>query len=69
MAEKEIGNATTATEKDVGNASTSTPPSNEEPLAVDLDWDATDDPENPRNWPLWNRILHSAIPALWSFGL
>ncbi|KAF1992969.1 MFS general substrate transporter, partial [Amniculicola lignicola CBS 123094] len=35
----------------------------------DLDWDSPEDPDNPRNWPLWQRILHSAIPALWSFGL
>ena len=40
-----------------------------EALAGDLDWDTPDDPENPRNWPLWQRILHSAIPAVWSFGL
>ncbi|KAH7310527.1 major facilitator superfamily domain-containing protein [Stachybotrys elegans] len=33
------------------------------------DWDSADDPANPRNWPLWQRILHTGIPALWSFGL
>ncbi|KAI3394367.1 hypothetical protein diail_2833, partial [Diaporthe ilicicola] len=63
--------------KDLGNAGT--PRSNNElletnspkaeALAGDLDWDRPDDPENPRNWPLWQRILHSAIPAVWSFGL
>ncbi|KAF2967062.1 hypothetical protein GQX73_g6515 [Xylaria multiplex] len=41
----------------------------QETLASDLDWDIPDDPDNPRNWPLWQRILHSAIPAVWSFGL
>ncbi|KAI2601820.1 MFS general substrate transporter [Hypoxylon sp. NC1633] len=40
-----------------------------ETIAGGLDWDGPGDPENPRNWPLWQRSLHSAIPALWSFGL
>lgn len=46
-----------------------TNPPEREILASDLDWDRPDDPDNPRNWPLWQRILHSAIPAVWSFGL
>jgi len=44
-------------------------PPKTEALVDDLDWDTPDDPENPRNWPLWQRIFHSAIPAVWSFGL
>ncbi|KAI0485251.1 major facilitator superfamily domain-containing protein [Xylariaceae sp. FL0804] len=44
-------------------------PQEREKLAGDLDWDTPDDPENPRNWPLWQKILHTAVPALWSFGL
>ncbi|KAK5997933.1 Polyamine transporter 4 [Cladobotryum mycophilum] len=34
-----------------------------------LDWDGPDDPDNPMNWPSWKKILHSAIPAIYSFGL
>ncbi|KAI1114132.1 hypothetical protein F5Y14DRAFT_191869 [Nemania sp. NC0429] len=44
-------------------------PPESESLAGDLDWDGPDDPDNARNWPLWQRILHTAIPAVWSFGL
>lgn len=33
------------------------------------DWAGPDDPGNPRNWPLWQRIMHSAIPAIYAFGL
>lgn len=40
-----------------------------EAIAGNLDWDTPDDPDNPRNWPSWQRILHSAVPAFWSFGL
>ncbi|KID93274.1 Major facilitator superfamily domain, general substrate transporter, partial [Metarhizium majus ARSEF 297] len=38
-------------------------------VAANLDWDKPDDPDNARNWPPWQRIFHSAIPAFWSFGL
>lgn len=31
------------------------------------DWTATDDPENPQNWPFWQRVYHTTVPAL--FGL
>lgn len=42
----------------------------EEDAAADCDdWDGPDDPENPRNWPLSTRILHSAVPAVYAFGL
>ncbi|KAJ3546720.1 hypothetical protein NM208_g1862 [Fusarium decemcellulare] len=34
-----------------------------------LDWDGPDDPENPMNWPVWKKIMHSAIPAVYAFGL
>lgn len=44
-------------------------PPEAEVLASDLEWDGPDDPDNSRNWPQWQRILHTAIPAVWSFGL
>ena len=31
------------------------------------DWTGPDDPENPLNWPLWQRIYHTTVPGL--FGL
>ncbi|MCJ1351239.1 MAG: hypothetical protein MMC33_001222 [Icmadophila ericetorum] len=33
------------------------------------DWDGPDDVDNPRNWPTWKKVFHSAIPAIYSFGL
>ncbi|KOS22078.1 Polyamine transporter 4 [Escovopsis weberi] len=34
-----------------------------------LDWDGPDDPDNPMNWPKGKKILHTAIPAVYSFAL
>ncbi|KAM0553244.1 hypothetical protein ACHAPJ_007533 [Fusarium lateritium] len=34
-----------------------------------LDWDGPDDPENPMNWPTWKKVIHTAIPAVYTFGL
>lgn len=31
---------------------------------LQLEWDGPDDVGCPRNWPLWKRIFHTAIPAL-----
>lgn len=31
------------------------------------DWNGPDDPENPMNWPMWQRIYHTTIPALMGF--
>ena len=31
------------------------------------DWTGPDDPENPINWPLWQRVYHTTVPAL--FGI
>lgn len=33
------------------------------------DWDGPLDPSNPMNWPNSKKLLHSAIPAVYSFGL
>jgi len=67
MADTDLDNAATSQGNEEGRLKTNLP--NGEALAGDLDWDSPDDCENPRNWPLWQRILHSAIPAVWSFGL
>ncbi|CAG9988180.1 unnamed protein product [Clonostachys byssicola] len=47
------------------------PPSPVQPdeLAKELDWDGPDDADNPHNWPTWQRVMHSAIPAVYGFGL
>ncbi|CAF9921494.1 MAG: hypothetical protein HETSPECPRED_004566 [Heterodermia speciosa] len=34
-----------------------------------LDWDGPDDKDDPHNWPIWKKVFHSAIPAIYSFGL
>ena len=31
------------------------------------DWTGSDDPENPFNWPMWKRVSHVIIPALFAF--
>lgn len=31
------------------------------------DWNGQDDPDNPHNWTLANRIYHTIMPALFSF--
>lgn len=28
------------------------------------DWTGPQDPENPMNWPLWRKIYHTVIPAV-----
>jgi hypothetical protein len=33
------------------------------------DWDGPGDADNPRNWPVSKKILHSAIPAIYGFAL
>lgn len=35
----------------------------------ELDWEGDNDPENPRNWPVWKKVIHTAIPAIYTFGL
>ena len=52
-----------------GHVSYSTRDSEATSIAKELDWDAPDDPENPYNWPLWQRIFHTAVPALYCFPM
>lgn len=33
------------------------------------DWNGPDDPENPFNWPMWLRVYHSTVPALFGFAV
>lgn len=33
------------------------------------DWTGPDDPENPHNWPMTQRIYHTIIPALFAFAM
>lgn len=33
------------------------------------DWTGPDDPENPQNWPLWQRIYHTTIPSFYGFAV
>lgn len=36
-------------------------------IATAQDWNGPNDPENPINWPLWQRIYHTTVPALMGF--
>ena len=33
------------------------------------DWTGPNDPENPLNWPLWQRIYHTTVPGLFGFAV
>lgn len=33
------------------------------------DWNGPDDPGNPVNWPLWQRVYHTTIPGLFGFAV
>ena len=37
------------------------------PIPTAQDWTGPNDPENPMNWPLAQRIYHTTIPALFNF--
>ncbi|KAL9092394.1 MAG: hypothetical protein Q9159_000902 [Coniocarpon cinnabarinum] len=30
-------------------------------------WDGPDDPANPRNWPMWERVFGVFVPSWYSF--
>ena len=32
-----------------------------------LDWTSQDDTDNPLNWPMWQRVYHTTVPALLGF--
>ena len=33
------------------------------------DWNGPHDPENPLNWPLWDRVYHTVVPSLFGFSV
>ena len=33
------------------------------------DWTGPHDPENPLNWPLWQRVYHTTVPGLFGFAV
>ncbi|KAL5116646.1 hypothetical protein ACEQ8H_005395 [Pleosporales sp. CAS-2024a] len=33
------------------------------------DWNGDDDPDDPHNWPMWQRFYHAAAPALFGFAV
>ncbi|SZF01401.1 unnamed protein product [Blumeria hordei] len=37
--------------------------------SINNDWDSPSNLENPHNWPLWKKIFHTALPALYGFVL
>ncbi|KAI0995680.1 hypothetical protein K3495_g12500 [Podosphaera aphanis] len=37
--------------------------------SINNDWDAPTNLENPHNWPLWMKVYHTALPALYGFVL
>ena len=37
--------------------------------ATAQDWTGPDDPGNPINWPLWQKVYHTTIPGLFGFAV
>lgn len=33
------------------------------------DWNGPDDPDNPHNWPLWQRVYHATTPGFFGFAV
>lgn len=34
-----------------------------------IDWNDENDSDNPHNWPLWLRVYHAMLPALFGFAV
>ena len=67
-------NAVDAAEKGLGNTAVDGPDAPEKPNGLQRtvtaqDWTGPDDPENPRNWPRWQRVYHTTVPALFCFAV
>ncbi|RPB02671.1 MFS general substrate transporter [Choiromyces venosus 120613-1] len=43
--------------------------SKEAEVVGELDWDGPNDPENPRDWPLFKRCYHTLVPSLFNFAV
>jgi hypothetical protein len=60
-----------AKEKDVSEEQTSSPTSDSDVGSgkgpIFSEWGSSDDAGNPRNWPTWKKVFHTAIPALYGF--
>ena len=54
-------------EKRASDASGATSPQDEE--NGELSWDDPRNLENPQNWSMGKKVLHSAIPAVYGFAL
>ena len=64
----ESGRPSTLIDRDDEKAQTDIMPNPAPPiLTTAQDWTGPDDPENPMNWPLAQRIYHTTIPALFNF--
>jgi hypothetical protein len=33
------------------------------------DWNGPNDPDNPHNWPLWQRVYHATTPGFFGFAV
>ena len=67
-------NAVDDAEKGLGNTVADGPEAPEKPNTLQRtvtaqDWTGPDDPENPRNWPMWQRVYHTTVPALFCFAV
>ncbi|KAL9134445.1 MAG: hypothetical protein Q9175_004370 [Cornicularia normoerica] len=67
-------NAVNVAEKGLGTSLDDWPdvPDKEDALQKTVtaqDWTGPDDPENPLNWPLWQRIYHTTVPGLFGFAV
>ena len=67
-------NAVDAAEKGLGNTATDGPEVPHQPNTLQRtvtaqDWTGPEDPENPRNWPMWKRVYHTSVPATLCFAV
>ena len=70
--DQRLDDAVEVTEKGLAPAQRGGPvsPEQEEKLQTIItaqDWAGPNDPENPANWPLWQRIYHTTVPGLFGF--
>jgi hypothetical protein len=33
----------------------------------DMEWDNPREKRNPKNWPLWKKLFHTAVPCILAF--
>lgn len=67
---EKVEDETLAEEIDAAEKGLEIPPSKGlQGTATAQDWTGPDDPENPTNWPLWQKVYHTTIPGVFGFAV